>query len=135
MINFTIPGVPVAKERPRLGKNAVYTPQKTRLYETKVRYIMRQYMIDNKLSIMDGALIFTLSIEIEPPKSWSQKKKNDALSGKILPTTKPDLDNYKTIFDAANMILYHDDAQIVVINSRKIYAAESRAVVTIKKHP
>jgi len=36
MIKLTIPGEPCAKQRPRLGKGYIYTPQKTVNYETLV---------------------------------------------------------------------------------------------------
>ena len=36
-IQFTVPGVPVGKGRPRVTRYGTYTPEKTRAYEEKVR--------------------------------------------------------------------------------------------------
>ena len=66
-----------------------------------------------------------ISAEIKifrPMIAMSKKKALLARSGVLLPTQKPDLDNYvKAIFDALNGIAYHDDAQICKIVAEKRY--------------
>jgi Holliday junction resolvase RusA-like endonuclease len=57
------------------------------------------------------------------PKSWSQKKQAAALCGSLLPTSKPDGDNYAKMLDALNHIAWIDDAQIVDLRVRKFYSA------------
>ena len=48
------------------------------------------------------------------PKSFSKKKREQALAGDIQPTKKPDLDNIlKVVCDALNKVAYNDDAQCV----------------------
>ena len=41
-LNFVVPGKPVPKGRPRLGKGHVYTPKKTKDYEKKVAMVALQ---------------------------------------------------------------------------------------------
>ena len=47
------------------------------------------------------------------PESWSARDYNAALGAAVLPTEKPDWDNYGKITDALNSIVWVDDAQVV----------------------
>lgn len=48
------------------------------------------------------------------PQSWTRRDRDAALSGRILPTSKPDGDNYlKLIQDGLNGICWRDDSQVV----------------------
>ena len=68
------------------------------------------------------------------PKSAGKKKRVDMMSQLILPTKKPDADNIvKVIADALNRVAYHDDAQIVRLNYRKVYDETPRVNVVIEK--
>lgn len=56
------------------------------------------------------------------PVSWSKSKKESAIRGDVLPTTKPDIDNLaKCVLDALNGIAYRDDNQVVRLESSKFY--------------
>lgn len=46
------------------------------------------------------------------PESWSRRDRAAALAGAILPTSKPDWDNYGKITDALNGIAWKDDSQV-----------------------
>lgn len=46
------------------------------------------------------------------PESWSKRDKHLAESGAILPTSRPDWDNYGKITDALNGIAWKDDSQV-----------------------
>lgn len=48
----------------------------------------------------------------EVPKSWPIKDQTAALNGSILPTSKPDWDNYGKITDALNGVVWGDDSQV-----------------------
>ena len=69
------------------------------------------------------------------PKSFSKKKHAAAAEGTILPTTKPDLDNYiKGIKDALSSIVWHDDNQVVEYrNCAKLYSDKPRVVIEVNK--
>ncbi len=67
------------------------------------------------------------------PKSWSRRKRADAITDKIRPTTKPDLDNLiKGIKDALSGVWYKDDSQVVEYGKvGKWYAEEPRVYVRL----
>lgn len=56
------------------------------------------------------------------PESWSRRDKEAALAGAILPTSRPDWDNYGKITDALNEIVWKDDSQVVDGRSIKLYS-------------
>ena len=126
MIEFHVPGPPVGKGRPRIGRVGaharMFTPAKTVSYESTVALAAQQAMFNRPL--FDGAVGVTLAIDCPIPASWSQKKQADALHGRILPTTKPDIDNVeKAIFDALNGVVWRDDVQVVRVSKAKRYGA------------
>ena len=136
IISFTVPGVPVAKGRARsartkFGKTIHYTPKKTKVYENEVCKYALLAMYGGKA--IEESVRLTVFLYMPIPKSWSLKKKALALSGEILPTTKPDLDNMvKLIGDAMNGVVYKDDSQIVWVTARKFYTTEPRAIITVE---
>lgn len=134
-VNFTVPGEPVGKGRPRAakrGKNiTLYTPEKTANYENLVALAAQKAMLCKPL--FKGALRMRLHIFTAPPQSWSQKKRAQALRGEILPTTKPDLDNVlKAVADACNNVVFVDDKQIVEVYVAKRYSELPRAIVFVE---
>ena len=138
MITFTVPGTPVPKARARVtrvnGVSRAYTPKKTVEYERLVARCAREAM-DGRLIYEAGvALKMILSIYIEPPKSWIKKRRDDAISGCVYPTSKPDSDNIcKGVSDALNGIVYADDAQIVNHYITKRYSDSSKISVSISQ--
>lgn len=54
------------------------------------------------------------------------------ISGALLPTKKPDLDNVaKIVCDALNGVAYKDDAQIVDLKVHKYFSETPEVVVVI----
>ena len=134
-INFTIPGSPVGKGRPRFARRGAfvttYTPEKSASYENLVKVKAEEAMIGK--SLIEAAVDVAIWLFITPPESWSQKKKRAALAHEIYPTSKPDLDNVtKGIFDAMNEIVWRDDKQVVDLRVMKRYAETARATVQVK---
>lgn len=127
-VRFNIQGSVVAKQRPRLGKGGhVYTPSKTKVYEEicKLSYGNRYYFEEEYISIK-------ILFKFEVPKSYSKKKKQEALEGKIRPS-KADIDNYiKSILDALNKVAYKDDRAVCSIYAEKIFADKSETIVEIE---
>lgn len=124
MIAFTVPGQPVGKGRPRIGKVGqharMFTPAKTANYEDTVRYAAHQAM-GGGLPLLCPARV-RLDIVLQIPASWSLRKQQRAADGLEYPTTKPDIDNVeKAIFDACNGIVWRDDVQVVEVEKRKRY--------------
>ncbi len=119
---ITIPGLLRAKGRPRFGNGRTFTDAKTVQAE---RHIQRHAIEQIGKPCLTGPLHVSLTINIAPPPSWSRKKAADALAGRILPTSRPDIDNQmKTAADALNGIAWKDDAQIVDARLTPLWAGE-----------
>ena len=57
------------------------------------------------------------------------------LSGEILPTKKPDIDNIlKVVADALNGVAYLDDVQVIEVNADKTYSEEEGLLVTVREY-
>lgn len=133
MIKFSIPGEPVAKARPRFTRNGhAYTPAKTRTYEEIVRLHATQAMKGKKL--LTGAVEMSIWAYFPIPKSFNKDKREQAKSGELAHTKKPDWDNVgKIVADGCNRIIYNDDAQVCVSHVYKWYSEFPRVEITIKE--
>ena len=123
-VTFVVPGQPVGKGRPRVGKIGAHarllTPEKTVNYEGLVAMAAQQAMQGREL--ITGPVMVEMDITVQIPQSWSKKRKSQALAGEIFPTTKPDKDNViKAIYDGINGIVWKDDVQAVDGHQRKRY--------------
>jgi len=126
MLTFTIPGDPVGKGRPRVGKIAgnarLFTPAKTVNYENRVAHAASVALAGRPL--LERAAAVNIFIDCSVPASWSQKKQRMALAGEMFPTSKPDADNVvKAIFDGMNSVVWRDDVLVVDLRVRKRYSA------------
>lgn len=92
---FTLPGRPVPKQRPRMGRNGnVYTPRKCRDYEEAVGWAARQVFKNP----YDGPVELQVKVYL------------NSKSG--------DLDNYiKAISDGLNGVAWRDDSQVFRIKA------------------
>jgi Holliday junction resolvase RusA-like endonuclease len=127
-IILTIPGKPMGKQRARTLKNGhSYTPKETVNYETLVKQI---YIMQNFSTQLEGAINAKITAFFPIPKSTSKKKREEMMTGKIRPTSKPDWDNIgKIICDSLNNLAYRDDAQIIECSVRKFYSDGPRVEV------
>jgi Holliday junction resolvase RusA-like endonuclease len=130
MIEFTVPGEPVAKARPRVTKSGLtFTPAKTVNYETLVK---EMFAIECKNQYLEGEIKAEMDFYFTIPKSTSRKKRALMISGEIRPVKRPDTDNViKSVTDAINGLAYNDDSQIVEIVARKWYGEQPKAVVKL----
>ena len=131
---FEIVGEPQGKGRPRFSTRGgfvkTYTPEKTASYENFVKVC---YLNKYKGQKLDGEIIAEIIAYFPIPKSFSKKKRSEAIEGKIMPTKKPDTDNIaKTILDSLNGIAFEDDKQVVALLVKKLYGEEAKVVVTLK---
>ena len=134
-LRFTVPGEARGKGRPRAtarkGFVSLYTDAATVKYEKSV--------LTHALAALDGrrpfdiALSMIVVVRVEPPASASKRLTAEMLSGQVFPAKRPDLDNIiKAVSDALNGHIYTDDALIVHLVSRKIYAAKPGVDVCIR---
>lgn len=129
-VEFTIPGAPQGKERPRFTKNGyAYTPAKTRDYEKMVAWA---YHAEAHGTVFDGPISASIVAVFPIPHSWSKKKRETAAGGCLLPMVKPDLDNIaKIVLDSLNGIAYKDDAAITDLTVIKRYGTRPCVIVRL----
>ena len=131
MIEIVLLGEPVAKGRPRFSQATghAYTPEKTRTYEQMLRLAATDVMGDRPP--LEGPLTLDMRVVKSIPRSWPKKKQDAARSGALLPTGKPDWDNFGKVVDAGNMVIWVDDGQIVDGRVRKSYGEKPGMWITI----
>lgn len=131
MICFKIPGVPIAKGRPKfrkVGKHVMaYTPAKTKKAEKAVLDAFKMAYPLFKTPFK-GPISLIAKFYMPVPRSLSNKKK-ETLYGK--PHLKrPDTDNLlKTVCDGLNGFVWKDDSQIFAISTSKLYIREEPCTV------
>jgi Holliday junction resolvase RusA-like endonuclease len=130
-ITITVNGEVVAKGRPRVTRRGfIYTPAATRKYEAHAR-LAAQIAMGDRVPLQMPVRI-ELSVELPVPTSWSGKRRLAALAGAIVPTSRPDVDNYiKTALDAINTIVVADDALVVEIQARKQFSDQPKLTATV----
>ena len=127
----------MGKGRPRVTRRGdkihTYTPEKTRLFEDAIRFELLASTCEAIPIYTSGApLKAKVLIGTKIPKSYSKKRREQCLSGEIMPTKKPDIDNIlKSIFDALIGYAMEDDNQIVEVMAEKIYSESPFVEVTI----
>jgi len=112
---FTYYGEAIAKGRPRtrvVGKFAtVYTPARTRSFESKVKAVAAVAMVKAVAEPTPDAVAVTIAFDRCMPKSWT-KAKRLAMRGEPI-TSGADIDNQvKAILDALNGVCFEDDVQV-----------------------
>jgi Holliday junction resolvase RusA-like endonuclease len=127
-VTVTVDGEPVPKGRARVGKHGtVFTPKRTRAFEAVVRQLAALEMRGRQP--LQGPLRVDLLVQIAIPSSWPMTRRLAALAGELLPTGRPDLDNFLKSVDALNGIVFGDDAQVVEVCARKRYGLPTLVVV------
>ena len=136
MIIFTVYGEPVAQGRPKAatinGRAMMYDPKPSRDFKRDVKAVAQAHVPDKLLT---GPLVLELKIYRPIPKSFSKKKRELALSGELLPITKPDLKNYIAgVEDALEKMIYENDSQIVGYgDTGKFYGDPPRIEVVVRE--
>ena len=132
MIKFTVFGEPVAQARPRVTRYGAYDVPKCKTYKEQVALTAKVAM--RGLLPSQGPIDCRVKVFRCIPKSWSRAKREAAQRGELLPTTKPDADNYlKGIMDGLKGIVWLDDSQVVRVVCEKAYSEQPRAVIEIRE--
>jgi Holliday junction resolvase RusA-like endonuclease len=137
-ITVTLTGIPQGKGRARAflraGHISHYTPEKTRTYEGMIRSAAMNEM--GNRAPLDCPVEFVMRAIFPVPTSWSDKKRQRALTGEIKPGKKPDLDNIaKAWKDALNSVAYRDDCLICRSVQEKRYGPQALVVCTVRALP
>lgn len=134
MVDFTVPGEPRGKGRPRFSKSGhTYTDSETRAYENKIIAYYRK--AHGAFRFPDGAFVSVDVVAYLPiPKSATKARRAGMEAGTIRPSRKPDIDNIeKAVLDALNGIAYKDDARVCQASCAKFYGTEPRLEITVKE--
>jgi Holliday junction resolvase RusA-like endonuclease len=135
-VTFSVPGKPVGKGRPRVGRGGgharMFTPEKNVSSENLVGWTAAQAMAGRQ--VITGPVNVRLHIAMDIPASWSKVKQQRALEGLEHPTTKPDMDNViKAIFDAMNGVVWKDDVQVIGLSTSKAYGQAPGVRVEVRE--
>ena len=108
-------GEPLAWQRTGLvstgGKPRPFVRQQTRTYQKAVQWSARIAMGGRPLFVGPVAVSIVAALPIPP--SWTNRERTLARRGEIVPTVKPDVDNFaKIVCDSLNAVVYHDDKQV-----------------------
>ena len=136
IVNFTVEGNPVGKQRARYVKRgnfvSAYTPEKTRTYESLVKEAAIKAMGSSEP--LETPVTLYLYIRVPIPKSHSKKRIEACLNGSEQPIKKPDASNIlKSVEDGMNSVVYKDDSQIVNIHVTKVYSSQAGVDICVKE--
>lgn len=134
-LEITIPGAAVPWSRAghdgRSGR--FFTRERLRFFKDEV--IIRARAALRGAAPIAGAVVLEVRTFVAVPESWPLRRREAALAGEVVPTARPDVDNYsKGVQDALNRVAYRDDAVVVDLISRKRYAAEPRVEIIVEEY-
>lgn len=123
-LTIEVPGPPQGKGRPRVvtrgGRSHAYTPARTAAYERAIAWQAKVAMAGRKP--LSGPLKVTVTAYFEPPKSWPQAQRMEAVA-QGWATNRLDADNIgKAACDSLNGIIWEDDAQVAHLVIHKLWA-------------
>lgn len=135
-VRFTVPGRPVPKARPRFGQGGrVFTPAATIAAEKAVASAAWK-------AWPQGSAFSARPVEIEAvfryavPASWPKHRRVSTLAEGRPMTSGADVDNLaKTILDGLNGGLIMDDAAVVAVSARKVWAERDGTDVLVRILP
>lgn len=121
-VHFVMHQNPVAWQRAGISRGHHYTQRETRAWEEAVA--MHGKVAMRGRTPFTGPVELLVVFHLPIPSSWAAWKREAAIRGQVVPTTKPDFDNLaKGVSDALNGIAWDDDAQVVDAFTRKRYDA------------
>lgn len=127
---FYIPGRVRGSDRPRARRLGLKGVQlySTDANMTEAAWIRSCFVQTFGNPHLLGPIEVTIDVYVAVPASWSQKKREAALAGDLLPLGKPDVDNIaKLQMDALKGLLWRDDTQVTDLTVRKRYGKEPGA--------
>ena len=132
-VEFTVPGEPQGKQRPRFSRytGAVFTPEKTRIYEDTIRWCYVDAAGEARFDD-DASVLMFVTAYFKIPKSTPKLKAANMLKGIIRPNKVPDWDNIgKVVGDALNGLAYKDDSHVVLGHVEKLYSNDPRLEIVL----
>ncbi len=125
LIEFTVPGPPRGKGRPRFTRAGhTYTPEETAAYENLVKLA---YMQEAKGAKLTGPVTMRIIARMPIPTSLSAKRKAQLYGTPHV--KKPDSSNIqKAVEDGLLGVAYHDDSSVWATTFRKVYCPDGEEV-------
>ncbi len=112
------------------GHARVFTDERTRKYESQLRFSAQQAMAGRQPTAQPVVVIVEARVQL--PATWSRRKQLAALARQVWPTTRPDCENYLKTLDALNGVVWVDDKQIVDERITKIYSEHPGLTVIVE---
>ena len=110
-----------------------YDPKKSRDFKATLHLLAQTELIAEGKRTIECSCVMTIHYFVPIPKAFSNKKRQQALEGRIRPTNKPDVDNLaKSVMDAFTGVLYADDRLVVQLTVFKFYREREGVDVTIQ---
>jgi Holliday junction resolvase RusA-like endonuclease len=132
MVRFTVPGEPVPWSRAASNGKQRFTPPRMRDYKAKLGWIAKQAMAGREPYAAAVPLSVLVVATMPIPASWSARKQLAAADQLVLPTKRPDLDNFvKSALDGCNGVVFADDSAVVRLETRKEYGRTPGLTVQI----
>ena len=130
MIEFEVKGKIHGKQRPRFANGHAYTPKETRDYE---KHIAMSYLGQGGKYYGEKRIAVWILATLEPPKSWSKKKRTQAIGKPV--TVKPDGDNIeKIVFDGLEGYAYKNDKQVNPHGIYRVYGETEKLKIWVKAY-
>lgn len=118
---IAIPVTPIGKARARVTRFGVFTPKGTRHFEADIRAHLRLAQAPK----LDGALVVDMLCVFPRPKGKAGQLRQFHM-------VRPDADNCaKAVLDAANGLLWADDAQVMSLRVTKAYG-EPKVILSVR---
>ena len=134
-VTIVMYGTPIPKGRPRFTRTGrTYTPAKTKAAEINMQAAWL-LTAGNKRKPHAGPVSIEYRAYFVPPASWPKWKREAALDGHLLHTTKPDWDNLAKTIDGLNGVAWLDDSQVFHAIATKHYAVIARTEISITFYP
>lgn len=134
-IAFEVVGEPRAWERPgamiRGHRIHWYVRAEEANYRKSIGWAAKAAMAGRPPTRLPVSLVMQALMPI--PISWSTLKREAAVAGTVLPTGKPDFDNFLKLCDALTGVVFLDDAQIVDGSCSKRYSARPALRIEVRE--
>lgn len=133
IISLTIPGIPIAKKRPRFFRRGKFVGTYNAQETEEGRFMFELHRLFNETPL-EGPLKLKLVFAMPIPKSLSKAKIKEILAGTLRHTKKPDLDNLvKFVKDCCNGVIWKDDSQVFELKARKEYSDIAKTFIEIEE--
>lgn len=123
-ISLTFNISPVPASRPRVTRWGTFYGKKYKEFKKEMATLLvepEQTGVVNPTLWLEGLISADMTFFVPMAKSWSKKKKS--LKNGEFCDNNADLDNYeKSILDSLSTVYFDDDRQIVMQQSKKIWA-------------